>query len=65
MGFDSAALEPAVPRILTGSIPVGINVTFHPSKNTLYRSRFAFKVENGIPFDVVISGHGSFEEFHR
>lgn len=65
MGFDTAALEPAVPRILTGSIPANIQVSFHPSRNTLYRSRFAFKVEEGIPFDVVISGHGSFEEFHR
>ena len=65
MGFDSAALEPAVPRILKGAIPTTIVVSFHPSRNTLYRSRFSFKVQNGIPFDVVISGHGSYEEFHR
>ena len=42
--------------------PRPILVTFKPKKNFKYRSRFRFEVENGIGFDVMLSGKGTYEE---
>ncbi len=39
-----------------------LRVEFKPRANALYRSRFRFHVRCGEGFDVVLSGHGSFDE---
>ena len=35
-----------------------------PKKNVLYKSKFRFTVENGLPCDVILKGKGSYEEEH-
>lgn len=42
--------------------PVPIFLAFHPKQSAPYKSRFRILVERGISFDLVVKGHGSFEE---
>lgn len=63
-------LDVAKAQELRVSIPGGrgkllpIRVVFRPKKNALYRSRFRLYVRKGEGFDVVLTGHGSYEEFN-
>lgn len=43
-------------------MPRPVVVTFRPPKNVAYQSRFRFEVEHGEGFDLVLSGHGTYEE---
>eukprot|EP00351_Strombidinopsis_sp_SopsisLIS2011_P003897 CAMPEP_0116874008 /NCGR_PEP_ID=MMETSP0463-20121206/5385_1 /TAXON_ID=181622 /ORGANISM="Strombidinopsis sp, Strain SopsisLIS2011" /LENGTH=194 /DNA_ID=CAMNT_0004517053 /DNA_START=3442 /DNA_END=4026 /DNA_ORIENTATION=- len=43
-------------------LPQTILVNFRPKKNILYKSKFRFTVSNGISCDVILKGHGSYEE---
>jgi len=43
-------------------LPCAIQVNFRPKKNVLYKSKFRFTVENGLPCDVILKGRGSYEE---
>ena len=45
-------------------LPQAIQVNFRPKKNVLYKSKFRFLVENGLPCDVILKGKGSYEEEH-
>jgi hypothetical protein len=45
-------------------LPQKIYVKFNPKKNVLYKSKFRFLTENGIPCDVILKGRGSYEENH-
>lgn len=45
-------------------LPCSIQVNFKPKKNVLYKSKFRFIVENGLPCDVILKGKGSYEEDH-
>ncbi|KAJ1449517.1 hypothetical protein M885DRAFT_535276 [Pelagophyceae sp. CCMP2097] len=42
--------------------PFPLAVSFRPKLNRRYTSRFRFLVQAGEPFDVILSGHGTFEE---
>jgi len=48
-------------------MPFPITVTFKPTKNLKYCSRFRFDVHKGEGFDIVLQGVGSYEEdvLHR
>ena len=48
-------------------MPYPITVTFTPTKNVKYCSRFRFDVHKGEGFDIVLQGVGSYEEdvLHR
>jgi hypothetical protein len=43
-------------------VPRKIMVNFKPKKNILYKSMFRFVVENGMNYDVIFKGKGSYEE---
>jgi hypothetical protein len=43
-------------------LPKKIMVHFKPKENILYKSMFRFTVVNGMNYDVVIKGKGSYEE---
>jgi len=45
-------------------LPCSIQVNFRPKKNVLYKSKFRFTTENGLPCDVILKGKGSYEEEH-
>ena len=45
-------------------LPQKIFIKFNPKKNVLYKSKFRFLTENGIPCDVILKGRGSYEENH-
>ena len=42
--------------------PRPIKVTFRPSKNRSYQSRFRFEVKEGEGFDLLVSGRGTYQE---
>ena len=42
--------------------PAKIFIKFKPKKNVLYKSKFRFLCETGIPCDVILKGRGSYEE---
>ena len=42
--------------------PRAVTVTFKPKENKRYRSRFRLEVEDGMGFDVVFTGRGTFDE---
>lgn len=42
--------------------PLPVRVTFRPHKNLRYRSRFRVVVHCGAPFDVVLTGEGTYQE---
>jgi hypothetical protein len=41
-----------------------IDIKFRPKKNVLYKSKFRFVTEAGLPCDVILKGRGSYEENH-
>lgn len=43
-------------------VPSKIFIKFKPKANVLYKSKFRFICENGISCDVILKGHGSYEE---
>ena len=43
-------------------VPVKIMVNFNPKQNILYKSMFRFVVDNGMNYDVIFKGKGSYEE---
>lgn len=43
-------------------VPEKIFIKFKPKANVLYKSKFRFICENGIACDVILKGHGSYEE---
>jgi hypothetical protein len=43
-------------------VPKKIMVHFKPKENILYKSMFRFTVVNGMNYDVVFKGRGSYEE---
>lgn len=45
-------------------VPVSIHVCFSPSIQGFHESKFRFSVQNGLDFDVVLRGAGSYEEQH-
>jgi len=42
--------------------PIKIDFLFKPKTNVLYKSKFRIAVEDGLSYDVVVKGRGSFEE---
>jgi hypothetical protein len=42
--------------------PLPIEVSFHPTQNVRYSSRFRFVCEYGNSFDVLLEGEGTYEE---
>mmetsp|Transcript_6993 Transcript_6993/g.7912 ORF Transcript_6993/g.7912 Transcript_6993/m.7912 type:complete len:308 (-) Transcript_6993:18-941(-) len=55
---------PSVPKNSTEEeyLPLKILVNFKPKANILYKSMFRFVVENGMTYDVILKGKGSYEE---
>ena len=45
-------------------LPQTIYIKFKPKANVLYKSKFRFVTEAGIPCDVILKGRGSYEENH-
>ena len=45
--------------------PTPLAVTFTPTSNVRYASRFRFLVKHGVHFDVLVSGQGSYDEIGR
>jgi hypothetical protein len=45
-------------------LPQTIHIKFKPKANVLYKSKFRFVTETGIPCDVILKGRGSYEENH-
>lgn len=45
-------------------LPQTIYIKFKPKANVLYKSKFRFLTETGIPCDVILKGSGSYEENH-
>lgn len=43
-------------------LPQKIFVKFKPKNNVLYKSKFRFICETGIPCDIILKGWGSYEE---
>lgn len=43
-------------------LPQKIFVKFKPKHNVLYKSKFRFICETGIPCDIILKGWGSYEE---
>lgn len=42
--------------------PVKIDFLFKPKTNLLYKSKFRIIVEDGLSYDIIVRGRGSFEE---
>lgn len=59
-------LVPPVPRDEEERkyLPAKIHIKFKPKANTLYKSKFRFTTETGIPCDIILKGRGSYEENH-
>lgn len=59
-------LVPPVPRDEEERkyLPQTIYIKFKPKKNVLYKSKFRFVTETGLPCDVILKGRGSYEENH-
>lgn len=59
-------LVPPVPRDEEEKAyePVKVVIKFRPKKNVLYKSKFRFITETGIPCDLILKGRGSYEENH-
>jgi len=55
---------PSVPKNSAEAeyLPLKIMVHFKPKANILYKSLFRFTVENGMSYDVIFKGKGSYEE---
>ena len=45
-------------------LPQTIHIKFKPKQNVLYKSKFRFTCETGMPCDVILKGRGSYEENH-
>lgn len=45
-------------------LPQTIHIKFKPKANVLYKSKFRFTTDTGIPCDVILKGRGSYEEDH-
>lgn len=45
-------------------LPTTIYIKFKPKQAALYKSKFRFMTETGIPCDVILKGRGSYEENH-
>ena len=42
-------------------MPHPLTITFRPRRNVKYQSRYRFEVAHGEGFDIVLSGHGTYE----
>lgn len=41
--------------------PIQVTVMFKPEANVLYKSKFRVSVVEGLTFDIVVKGRGSYE----
>lgn len=42
--------------------PHQVTIMFKPETNVLYKSKFRLTVTEGLTFDIVVKGRGSYEE---
>ena len=42
--------------------PVQLTFMFKPEANTLYKSKFRISVVEGLSYDIVVCGRGTYEE---
>jgi hypothetical protein len=42
--------------------PLQVTVMFKPEANVLYKSKFRVTVGEGVSFDIIVKGRGSYEE---